>query len=148
MENPQNGAWTLGGVKRTEERRVFLVIPHRTEATVMGIIRTPVLPGSTIMIDCFISYHNLNRFYTRLTVNHNETFKHPETGAHTNSIEGTWGALKYHIPQRNITNSLDENGNVIENVLNDHFGEFEWRRKHSSDLRGRFISSLREVIYP
>ncbi|KII72804.1 putative transposase-like protein [Thelohanellus kitauei] len=130
-----NWAWVLGGVERTEEHRVFLVeVPDRTEATLLGIIRTYVLPLSIIMTDCFRSYHNFNEFYTHLTVNHSNTFKDPETGAHTNCIEGTWNTIKYQIPPRNRTNSLDDDGHVVENVLNDHLGEFEWRRKHSSDL--------------
>ncbi|KII70970.1 putative transposase-like protein [Thelohanellus kitauei] len=81
-----NRAWVHGDVERTEERRLFLIeVPDRTEATLLGIIRTHVLPGSIIMTDCFRSYHNLNEFYTHFTVNHSNTFKDPETGAHTNS---------------------------------------------------------------
>ncbi|KII67883.1 hypothetical protein RF11_02630 [Thelohanellus kitauei] len=118
-----NVAWVLGGVERTEERRLFLVkVPDRTEGTLWGIICTHVLPGSIIMTDCFRSYHNLNEFYTHLTVNHSNTSKDPDTGAHTNCIEGTWNALKYQIPPRNRTNPLDDDGHVVENVLNDHQG--------------------------
>ncbi|KII66190.1 hypothetical protein RF11_12014 [Thelohanellus kitauei] len=40
MKNPINGAWTHGCVERTDERRVFLVVPDRTEATLLDIIRT------------------------------------------------------------------------------------------------------------
>ncbi|KII66902.1 hypothetical protein RF11_08107 [Thelohanellus kitauei] len=99
------------------------------------------------MTDCFRSYHNLNEFYTHLIINHSNTFKDPETGAHTNSnsLEGTWNALKYPIPPENRTNSLDNDGNVVENVLNDHLGEFKWCQKHSSDLWGGFLSALREL---
>ncbi|KII61307.1 hypothetical protein RF11_06471 [Thelohanellus kitauei] len=49
----------------------------------------------------------------------------PKTGANSNYIEGSWNALKYQIPPRNRTNSLDDDGKVIENVLNDHLGKFE-----------------------
>ncbi|CAG8741644.1 10681_t:CDS:1, partial [Acaulospora colombiana] len=31
---------------------------------------------------------------THMTVNHNECFVDPEMGAHTNTIEGTWGGVK------------------------------------------------------
>ncbi|KII61508.1 hypothetical protein RF11_12924 [Thelohanellus kitauei] len=114
-------------------------IPDRTEATLLGIIRTHVLPGSIIMTDCFRSYHNLSQFYTHLT--------DPETGALTNCIEGTWDALKYQIPPQNRTNSLNDDGQMVENVLNDNLGEFELRRKHSYDLWAGFLSAQREVIY-
>ncbi|KII66138.1 hypothetical protein RF11_11955 [Thelohanellus kitauei] len=49
-----DGAWVLGGVERTEEHRVFLVyVSDRTEATLLGIIRTYVLPLSIIMTIVF-----------------------------------------------------------------------------------------------
>ncbi|KII61017.1 hypothetical protein RF11_05248 [Thelohanellus kitauei] len=94
-----NGEWVLGGVERAGERRLFLVeVLDRREATLCDIIRSHVLPGSIIMTDCLRSYHNLNEFYTHLTVKHRNTFKDPETETHTNYIEGTWNAFKYPIP--------------------------------------------------
>ncbi|ELT97905.1 hypothetical protein CAPTEDRAFT_131723, partial [Capitella teleta] len=39
--------------------------------------------------------------YKQLTVNHSANFKDPKTGAHTNSIEGTWQKIKHgtHFPK-------------------------------------------------
>ncbi|KII68455.1 hypothetical protein RF11_10813 [Thelohanellus kitauei] len=81
-------------VERTDERPVLLVVPDRTEETLLGIIRT-------------------------------------------------------NIPPRNIINSRDDDGNVIENVLNDHEVEFERHRKHFSDLWGGFlISKCHDIRWP
>ncbi|KAF0988125.1 hypothetical protein HZS_2126 [Henneguya salminicola] len=37
---------------------------------------------------------------------------HSQTGACTNTIEGTWNYLKYKISPRNRINSLAKNGNI------------------------------------
>lgn len=143
-----DGAWVLGGVERTPERRLFLVeVPDRTENTLLSIIRTYVLPGSVIMTDCFKSYHNLSQYYTHLTVNHSENFVDPISGACTNTIEGTWASLKYKISPRNRTNSLDEEGNIIEHLLDDFLCEFQWRRVHKNNLWESFITSLKEIEF-
>lgn len=143
-----DGAWVLGGVERTPEKRIFLVeVPDRTEETLLSIIRTHVLPGSIIITDCFKSYINLQQYYTHLTVNHSLNFVDPLTGACTNTIEGTWNALKCKISPRNRTNSLDEEVNLLEQTLDDFLAEFQWKRTNKHDLWGAFIRALRETEY-
>ncbi|KII61214.1 hypothetical protein RF11_11299 [Thelohanellus kitauei] len=45
-----SGAWVLGGVERTRQRRLFLVeVPDRTANTLSSAITTHVLEGSTII---------------------------------------------------------------------------------------------------
>lgn len=146
--HPVNGAWVLGGVERTENRKLFLVeVPDRKEATLLGIITTYVLPGSIIYTDCFKSYQNLQNLYEHHTVNHTETFINLENGACTNTIEGTWSALKYRISPRNRTNSFDDNGEINENTIDDFLAEFIWRRKYKDNLWDGFLNSLKNVIY-
>ncbi|KII60479.1 hypothetical protein RF11_08407 [Thelohanellus kitauei] len=43
----------------------------------------------------------------------------PVTGAHKNTIKGTWNDMKHQLPPRNRKNFLDEDGNVVENLLDD-----------------------------
>ncbi|KII70540.1 hypothetical protein RF11_14858 [Thelohanellus kitauei] len=122
-----NSAWVLGGVEKTIERRLFLIeVPDRTANILLSIISTHVLEGSTIITDCFKSYSNLNTLYNHLKVNHREKFRDPQSGACTNTIEGTWNVLKYMISPRNRTNSLDENGEITEAILDDFLAEFQW----------------------
>ncbi|KII65705.1 hypothetical protein RF11_16117 [Thelohanellus kitauei] len=146
--HPVKGAWVLDGVERTSERKLFLVeVPDRTANTLLSIISTHVLPGSTIITDCFRSYHNLGHLYNHLTVNHSETFRDPITGACTNTVEGTWNALKLKIAPRNRTNSVDEEGNIIESTIDDFLAEFQWRRRHQDDLWNSILRAIRDVIF-
>ena len=71
-----------------------------------------------------------------MTVNHSRTFKDEETGACTNSVEGTNNAIKMSIHPRNRTTECEDN-----------LWEFIWRRKHETDLWKGFLSSLEEVKY-
>jgi transposase-like protein len=133
-----DGVWILAGVEKTAERKVFLVrVPDRTAETLLEIIRDRVRPGSIVCTDMFRSYAQLSDLgFNHMTVNHSITFKDPITGANTNTIEGTNGALKIMIRPRNRTKDVDG-----------HLAEFVWRRKHENALWKAFISALREIHY-
>ncbi|GFQ97568.1 putative transposase-like protein [Trichonephila clavata] len=89
------GSWVFGGIQRESRKSFFRVVANRTKKELLGVIREWILPGSTIISDCWRSYNCLSdEGYIHLRVNHSLTFKDPETGAHTNSIEGTWSAIK------------------------------------------------------
>jgi hypothetical protein len=61
----------------------------------LPIIEEWILPGTTIISDCWKAYNCLEREgYVHLKVNHSLHFKDPETGAHSNSIESSWRAAK------------------------------------------------------
>jgi hypothetical protein len=57
--------------------------------------------------------------FTHLTINHSNFFYNLDTGAHINSIEGTWLHVK---------RSLNKNGKIKE-LLPIYFAEFMWRRR-------------------
>ena len=57
--------------------------------TLIGIINDLVQPGTTIISDSWSSYYKINEFdFTSLTLNHKCNFVDPDSGAHTNKIEG------------------------------------------------------------
>ena len=61
----------------------------------MPLIRKWILPGTTIISDCWRAYFGLDeQGFEHLRVNHSLHFKDPETEAHTNSIESSWRAAK------------------------------------------------------
>jgi hypothetical protein len=41
--------------------------------------------------------------YEHLSINYSLHFRDPDTGVHTNAIEGTWYGMKTNIPVRNRT---------------------------------------------
>ena len=95
-----DGAWVLGGVERTPERRMFLcVVPDRSESTLVRVLNEHIAVGSIIYTDLWKGYCNIDKIFgvQHCTVNHSKYFKDPVTGIHTNTIEGTWAGLKCKI---------------------------------------------------
>jgi transposase-like protein len=134
------GVWIVGGVERTEERKVFLkIVENRNQETLTEIINTHVYPGSIIITDCWKAYNFIEDKTSNrhLKVNHSETFKDEITGAHTNTIEGTWFGIKQNINPRHRT----------AKQISGHLFEFIWRRKNQNNLWNAFIEALKDVHY-
>ena len=135
------GAWVVVGVEITNERKLFAeVVQDRSEQTISDVLSRHICAGSTIWTDMWRGYSSLTRRFevTHKTVNHSMWFKDPESGVHTNHVEGTNYALKHAIPKRNRT----------EKLLPLHLMEFVWRRKNERNIWAAFISALKEIGYP
>ena len=88
------GQWVFGGVE-SGTGRTFLVAVHDRSETLIGLIKQWILPGTTIISDCWVAYSSLcEEGYTHFTVNHSITFVDQTTGAHTNTIVSTWKHVK------------------------------------------------------
>ena len=115
----------------------FIHVEDRTKFTLSGMIEQYIKPQTTIISDCWSSYQYLEKAgFEHLTVNHSIEFKNPETGAHTNNIEGTWFHLKRSLPKHGTNKSL----------LAGYFAEFIWRKKF-----GKFndiINNISELFPP
>jgi transposase-like protein len=134
------GCWVLGGVERTESRKIFVkVVPDRSAATLLAVISDHVREGSIILTDLWKGYKQLNAElgFDHYCVNHSAHFRDPETGVHTNTIEGTWNGIKMSIAPR---------GRVVDG-MNDRLLEFIWRRKNAASLWNGLIRSIRMVQY-
>lgn len=134
------GAWVIGGIERSQSRKFFVrVVEQRDAETIADVLRDHVLPGSIVHTDCWRGYVHIteDNAVVHRTVNHSMYFVNPETGVHTNSIEGKWAALKRKITLR---------GRVKE-TLPEYLFEQIWRIRNKRDLWNAFISSLREVMY-
>ncbi|GFQ79973.1 putative transposase-like protein [Trichonephila clavata] len=98
------------------------VVADRTTDSLLSVINEYILPGSIIISDCWKSYDCLsNEGFVHLKVNHSVSFKNPDTGAHTNTIEGTWGAVKLGIPASKAKCQLDY-----------YLAEYVWWKKIST----------------
>ena len=134
------GAWIVGGIERTEKRRLFLVrVENRDANSLAEVITTYVRPGSIIHTDCWRGYSFLKDTdgVTHYTVNHSKHFKDPETGIHSNTIEGTWAAVKATIAKRYRC------GEGVES----HLMTFIWRRLNEDCLWEAFLEALRKGVY-
>lgn len=102
----------------------------------MSIINENILPGTTIISDCWKAYSSLNsEGFTHLTVNHSVNFVDPETGAHTNTIESTWRALKKSLPKHETT----------KNMYDTYFAQYCVRKQFLIDKGDPFLEFLQIV---
>jgi transposase-like protein len=89
------GQWVFGGVERVTGRTFLVAVHDRSAGTLIGLIKQWILPGTTIISDCWVAYNSLQEEgYTYFTANHSITFVDHITGAHTNTIESTWKHVK------------------------------------------------------
>ena len=117
------GVWVIGGIENTSEKKCFLVkVEKRDEETIKKILKTYVRKGSIVRTDCWRGYLNIEEelYVHHKTVNHSKHFTNPETGVHTNTIEGLWNGIKQQIAPRSRNKSLIEN----------HLLEFIWRKRN------------------
>lgn len=134
------GVWVIGGVERTAERKLFAVqVENRNSETISQIIETYVHPGSIIHTDCWRGYDCLRQMpqYDHQTVNHSLHFKDPVTQVHTNSIEGTWAAIKGRISKRYRCGD----------ALSNHLNAFIWKRQNHGRLWEAMIEALKYYEY-
>ncbi|KAI4293219.1 hypothetical protein PAPHI01_2493 [Pancytospora philotis] len=103
-----DGTWVLGAVEKTGKRRIMIIpIENRTRETLLGLLSKYVHPESRMRSDMWRGYIGAAElFAAHETVNHSLHFKDPETGVHTNTIEGNWAAVKAQTPVRSRTRSL------------------------------------------
>ncbi|GFU72601.1 mitotic-spindle organizing protein 2A [Trichonephila clavipes] len=131
------------GIERGTNRCFFRVVERRTKEELLCVIKEWVLPGSTIVSDCWKAYKCLpDEGFKHLEVNHSVCFKDPDTGAHTNSVEGTWSAIKRFL--RNHTSHA-------EGMFDHYLTEYLWRRSRDHSLSDEtFQNFLKAVVtlYP
>jgi transposase-like protein len=134
------GAWVFGGVERAPEKRTFVqVVEDRSERTLLQAIRENIHPGSIIHSDMWRGYSGIWRHLNMVhrTVNHSEGFKDPETGVHTNTIEGVWNGFKLATPPRNR----------VKESLSGHLWAIIWRKENKDNLWEGFLECLKDTAY-
>ncbi|KAG0421309.1 hypothetical protein DMUE_6300, partial [Dictyocoela muelleri] len=95
------GTWVVGGVERSSERRIFLkCVKTRNEKTLTKLLLRKVCKESILYTDLWRGYNKLKEHYDHKTVNHSKEFVDKITGVHTNTIEGTWYAVKTFVGKR------------------------------------------------
>lgn len=114
----------LIGICRETNECFLYAVPDRKKETLLETIECCIEKGSTIVSDMWKSYNDIEKIpgmnYQHLTVNHSTNFVDPESGAHTQTIESTWGKVKYRNKKECGTN---------RNMLDSYLCEFLWRKK-------------------
>jgi transposase-like protein len=80
-------------IERKSGKCVLLQVKKRSSEVLIPLIQAHVLPGSTIITDCWSSYNQLGNIdiYTHLRVNHSYNFLNPEDSEiNTQKIENCW----------------------------------------------------------
>lgn len=114
--------WVLGIWQSPTQCR-FIRVPNRTKRTLNAVISRYVEPGSFIHTDSWGGYNDLNSLgYVHLTVNHSVNYVDPDTGAHTNDIEGAWNSIK--APYKRMRGNRKH--------LQSHLDEAAWRMFRSA----------------
>lgn len=134
-----DGRWVLGGVERESNKCFFEVVPRRTKRDLLKVLETYVLPGTTVVSECFKSYDCLSDpEFVSFSTNRNIHLKDPGTHSGTNSTEGTWSTIKRSYR------------GCHRNTFDAYLFEYVWRRKHSEskDLFREFIQAIRRLYNP
>jgi hypothetical protein len=77
-----------------------------------------IKPGTTIINDYWKAYDCLNKEgFEHLKVNHSLNFVDPDSGAHTNTIESTWRALKKSLPKYGIVKPLHDTSFLVKTLI-------------------------------
>lgn len=99
------GQWCFGGIVRRENKddpiHCFIVpVEDRSRNTLLPIIKEYVKDGTTIYSDCWKAYDCLDdEGFVHYSVNHSLHFKDPDTGVHTNTVEGMWNQVRRSLPK-------------------------------------------------
>ncbi|CAC5405116.1 unnamed protein product [Mytilus coruscus] len=136
------GQWVFGGIERDSKKSFFATVENRTKETLLKLIKDNIKPGTTIISDCWKAYNCLgSEGFEHLKVNHSVNCVDPETGAHTNTIESTWRALKKSLPKYGTVKSLYDT----------YFSQYCVRKKYiigSEDPFIAFITLIKKVYNP
>ena len=113
----------------------------RDAATLIPIIQREVSIGSCICSDEWPAYRNLTRLgYIHRTVNHQQHYVDPVSGAHTQSIERSWLDSKINI--------MKKKRGVPQHRLQWHLDEFCWRysKPNDADMFLELLYDIRSVF--
>ena len=135
-----DGVWVIGGIERGNPKNMFAVtVINRSDDILLDVIKKYVKEGSVVYTDLWKAYSKMPEVMDveHQTVNNSKYFKHPKTGVHINTIEGTWNGIKLRIPPRSRT----------KKDIDLHLAEFMWRRQNDGNLWEAFHKALVEVRY-
>lgn len=119
------------------------IVPDRTAATLLPIVRQHVGNGTTVYSDQWAAYRHLSSLPNvsrHETVNHSVEFVSP-TGVHTQNIESYWNRVKTKFKRMK---------GCHEHQLPSYLDEFMYRERYGKTAMECFDSIIRDIArqYP
>ncbi|KCZ80334.1 hypothetical protein H312_02271, partial [Anncaliia algerae PRA339] len=133
--------WVFGMIERNSKKCVLLPVPDRSANTLIPLINQYILPGSTIISDCWTSYNRIeeNDTFSHLTVNHSYNFLNPEDNLiHTQNIENCWLHAK---------NKLKRQYGTRREMLEGYLYEFMFKRKYEKNKRLKQLIIILRTVF-
>lgn len=130
-----DGPWVFG-LRQGNDCRYF-VVERRDKDTLIPLIQRECEIGSVIHSDEWAAYRSLTTVgYKHLTVNHQENYVDPSTGAHTQAIERSWLDAKVSI--------MKKKRGVPLYLLQSHLDHYCWQmwRRDKPDQFCAFLDDL------
>ena len=119
------------------------MVNSRDSATLLPIVTQHVRPGITVHSDEWRAYAALQRIpqFNYRTVNHSLHFVDPNTGVHTQAIEGYWSRAKGKLKRMRGTS-----GDLFPTYLD----EYIWRERFGGTTMCAFESICQHIAekYP
>ena len=131
--------WVFSGYEPAEKMGFLVTVPNRNAETLFPLIMKHILPGTTVVSDCWRAYTGLGgEGYKHKTVNHKVHFIDPMSKATMNHVERMWKEAK----QRNKV-ECGTNRELVDSYLT----EFIWRQKFKKDPFASILNQIAEY-YP
>ena len=143
----EDDKWVFGLVERGSLDCILQQVPpNRTRKMLIPIINQHCLDGTLFDSDGWKAYGKLAEHLDledclHFPVNHSNNYVDPQTGAHTQTIEGLWSHVKDFLPVRGMK----------PKDLPSYLGWFMWdrfSRQRKMDLFPHFLSCVAEVRPP
>ena len=120
------------------------VVSARDAATLLPIIQTHTVPGTTINSDQWAAYNrvqSLGNIATHNSVNHSLHFVDPVTGVHTQHVESYWQRVK---------GKLKRMKGCHHQQLTSYLDEFLWRERYGKSAGTAWTNILQDIAvqYP
>jgi len=128
--------WYFGGIDRTTRDFFIVQVPDRKKKTLVPIIRSMIIQGTTIYSDSWSSYKKLcDEGYYHDAVNHSiGEFVNPDDHSiNTQLIESTWSGLKRFMKKK---------GEHKDGNIGNYMSEYYWRRKRKLEDPDMFQAAL------
>jgi len=115
--------WALGLTQRGSLDAIVKQVPaNRARNDLVPIIETHTRSGTIYCSDSWKGYINLSEYVdledtSHFAVNHSKNYVDPDTGAHTETIEGMWKHMKEFLPNGMLPKDADT-----------YIGTFLWHR--------------------